>query len=60
MKIGIIGAENSHTAAIAKTFTAMFKTGREPLTREQMLKPVQVLEALERSVKFGTIEKVSK
>jgi predicted dehydrogenase len=43
-----------------KTFTAMFKTGKEPLTDEQMLRPVQVLEALEKSVKSGKIEKVER
>ncbi len=43
-----------------KTFTRMFKTGEEPLTREEMLKPVQVLEALEKSVKSARLEKVAK
>lgn len=43
-----------------RTFTAMFRTGVEPLTREQILRPVQVLEALEKSVKSGKIEKVRK
>jgi len=38
----------------------MFKTGIEPESYEHMLKPVQVLEALERSVKSGLIEKVLK
>ena len=42
----------------AKMFTTMFKTGIEPLSDEQMLKPVQVLEALEKSVVSGQIEKV--
>lgn len=43
-----------------QTFTTMFKTGKEPLTYEQMLRPVQVLEALEKSVKSGQVEKVEK
>ena len=43
-----------------KTFTTMFKTGKEPLTYEQMLRPVQVLEALDKSVKSGQLEKVEK
>jgi len=43
-----------------KTFTTMFKTGKEPLSYEQMLRPVQVLEALEKSVKSGKVEKVEK
>jgi len=36
----------------------MFKTGEQPMTREQILRPVQVLEALEKSVKSGKVEKV--
>jgi Oxidoreductase family, NAD-binding Rossmann fold len=43
-----------------KTFTTMFKTGSEPLTATEMLKPVQVLEALEKSVKSGRVEKVER
>lgn len=43
-----------------RTFTRMFKTGVEPLTYEQVLRPVQVLEALEKSVKSGKIEKVER
>lgn len=41
-----------------RTFVKMFKTGEEPMTDEQMLRPVQVLEAMERSVKSGQLEKV--
>ncbi|MBN1341589.1 MAG: Gfo/Idh/MocA family oxidoreductase [Phycisphaerae bacterium] len=43
-----------------KTFTDMFKTGKEPMTHEQMLKPVLVLEAMEKSVKSGKLVKVAK
>ena len=43
-----------------KRFTKMFKTGIEPESYEHMLRPIQVLEALERSVKSGQIEKVLK
>ncbi|MDQ1257943.1 MAG: MocA protein [Candidatus Hydrogenedentes bacterium] len=43
-----------------KTFTDMFKTGREPLTPTQILKPVQVLEALEKSVKSGQLEPIER
>ena len=43
-----------------KIFTEMFKTGKEPLSRQKMLKPVLVLEALEKSVKSGVKEKVEK
>ncbi len=41
-----------------KEFTHMFKTGVEPLSDEAMLKPVMVLEALQRSVKTGLVEKL--
>lgn len=43
-----------------KEFATMFKTGKEPETYQHMLKPIQVLEALEKSVKSGQIEKVLK
>ncbi len=43
-----------------RTFTTMFKTGVEPMTHEQMLRPVQVLEAMQRSVTSGKIEKVER
>ncbi len=43
-----------------RTFTDMFRTGKRPLTEEQMLRPVQVLEALEQSLKSGKVEKVKK
>lgn len=41
-------------------FCGMFRTGKEPLTHEQVLKPVQVLQALEMSAKSGKMEKVGK
>jgi predicted dehydrogenase len=43
-----------------RTYTKMFRTGVEPLTHAQILKPVQVLEALEKSVKSGKVERVAK
>ena len=43
-----------------RTFTEMFKTGERPLAEEHMLKPVQVLDALEKSVTSGKIETVEK
>lgn len=43
-----------------REFTKMFKTGVEPVKYEHMLKPVQVLEALETSVKTGQVEKVAR
>jgi predicted dehydrogenase len=49
--------KNSYLAGIRR-FTRVFKTGEEPLTDAQMLKPVQVLEALEKSVASGAVEKV--
>jgi len=42
-----------------KTFTEMFRSGEEPRPYEQILKPVQVLEALEKSVASGKIETVA-
>ena len=51
--------KNSYLHGI-KTFTTMFKTGVAPLGDEQILKPVLVLEALERSVKSGKVEKVGR
>lgn len=42
-----------------KAFLHMFETGEEPLTNEQLLKPVQVLEAIEKSITSGTVEKLS-
>jgi predicted dehydrogenase len=41
-----------------KVFTKMFKDGIEPLSWEQMLRPVQVLESLKRSIRSGKREKV--
>ncbi len=43
-----------------RTFARMFKTGVEPMTHEQMLRPVQVLEALQKSVKSGKAERVAR
>lgn len=66
--IGAVGAKGTLGTSIkmdkspyltgVKAFVNMFKSRKEPLTYEQMLKPVQVLEALEKSVKSGTMEKV--
>ncbi len=44
----------------ARLFVEMFRTGKMPMTREQMLRPVQVLEALERSIKSGQVETVER
>jgi predicted dehydrogenase len=41
-----------------RVFTTMFKTGKEPLPHDHLLKPVQVLEALEKSVTSGKAEPV--
>ncbi|OHB60115.1 MAG: hypothetical protein A2Y12_09210 [Planctomycetes bacterium GWF2_42_9] len=43
-----------------KKFTAMFKSKVEPLSYQQILKPVQVLEAMEKSIKSGKSEKVQR
>ena len=63
-----VGAEGSHHAPITmdaspylegvKTFTTMFKTGKEPITYARMLKPVEVLEALQKSQTSRQVEKV--
>lgn len=42
-----------------KTFTAMFATKQEPVPHGQILKPVFVLEALERSLASGKVEAVA-
>ncbi|MGQ9661080.1 MAG: Gfo/Idh/MocA family protein [Kiritimatiellia bacterium] len=61
---GILSTEirsdpNPYLAGV-RIFTRMFKTGQEPLTHAQILRPVQVLEALERSFKTGKRERVGK
>lgn len=66
--LGAVGAEASHMAPVVydedaylsgiRTFTTMFETGVRPLTDEQLLKPVLVLEALERSLESGVVEGV--
>jgi len=53
----LVGGKNPYLNG-TRTFTRMFKTGVEPMTHEQMLKPVQVLEALQRSVKSSKAERV--
>ena len=51
--------KDSHLYGI-RTFTGMFRSGREPRKHEHMLRPVQVLEAMEKSIKSGNREKVEK
>ena len=41
-----------------KIFTTMFATGVEPFSEEEILKPIQVLEALQRSIESGNVEPV--
>jgi hypothetical protein len=43
-----------------KRFVKMFKTGQEPYSHSRILAPVAVLEAMEKSVTSGKIEKVAK
>ncbi len=43
-----------------KDFCHMFKTGEEPISHALILRPVQVLEALQRSLKSGVAEKILK
>lgn len=66
--IGVIGTERKIHQPVTfdkiqylkgiKTFCEMFKTGKEPETVDEMLIPVKVLEALEKSVKTNSIEEV--
>ncbi|NIA16472.1 MAG: Gfo/Idh/MocA family oxidoreductase [Nitrospiraceae bacterium] len=66
--IGAVGTEGALSTPIkmdkdayltgVRTFVKMFKTGVEPLPYEHMIRPVQVLEALQKSVASGKIEKV--
>jgi predicted dehydrogenase len=39
-------------------FIHMFRTGEEPLSHDEILKPVQVLEALEKSIASETVETI--
>ena len=66
--IGAVGTEghlfqpitydkNTYLSGI-KTFTRLFRTGEEPIEHKNILKPVQVLEAMQRSVKSAKPEKV--
>jgi len=68
--LGAVGTEGAHYEDIAmdkvpylnstRTFLTMFETGEEPLTHEQLLRPVQVLEALDKSINSGTVERVAR
>jgi len=55
----VIFDENPYLSGV-KTFTGMFKTGAEPVPHEEILKPVQVLEAVDRSLESDRIEKIEK
>ncbi len=55
----IAGGQNPYLNG-TRTFCKMFKTGAEPMTHEQMLRPVQVLEAMQKSVRSGQLEKVER
>ena len=55
-----IGFDKNIYLTGVKKFTKMFKNGIEPERHEHMLKPVKILEAMERSIKSGQIEKVIK
>ena len=55
-----IGFDRNSYLTGVKKFTKMFTTGIEPEPHQQMLKPVKILEAMERSLKSGQIEKVVK
>ena len=55
----IINDQNPYLNGI-RTFTKMFKTGIEPESYDNMLKPIQVLEAMEKSIKSGKVEVVGR
>ena len=55
-----IGFDKNIYLTGVRKFTKMFKNGIEPERHEHMLKPVKILEAMERSIKSGQIEKVIK
>ena len=65
----VAGTEGYHHRAFAfdsdnpyltgiQTFCQMFKERVEPISHERMLRPIQVLEALERSLESGRVETV--
>lgn len=66
--INVIGTKKSISETIqfdsnlyltgVKTFTEMFKTGKMPLSYERILKPVQILEAMNMSLESKRIEKI--
>ncbi len=43
-----------------RCFVKMFKTGKEPFTHSRILSPIAVLEAMEKAVTSGKLEKVAK
>jgi len=55
-----IGFDKSPYLTGIKIFTKMFINGIEPELHEHILKPIKILEAMERSIKSGQIEKVVK
>lgn len=66
--IGVIGSQKSVHQVVefdknpyltgVKTFCKMFKTGEEPRSFDEIITPVKVLEALEKSIKSSKSEKV--
>ncbi|MHC4873430.1 MAG: Gfo/Idh/MocA family oxidoreductase [Planctomycetota bacterium] len=53
----LVSDKNPYLTGV-KTICKMFKSGKEPIPHARMLKPVQVLEALQKSQKSGKIERV--
>jgi predicted dehydrogenase len=43
-----------------KTFLRMFRTGKEPFSASEILEPIAVLEALQKSVKTGKKVRVAR
>ncbi len=53
-----IDKDYSASIEVVRIFTKMFRSRIEPIEHEKLLKPVQVLETLEKSLQSGRIEEV--
>lgn len=53
----IVRDEHAHLSGV-QMFTRMFETGVEPIPHDEILAPIRVLEALERSMETGRVEDV--
>ena len=55
----LVGDESPHRCGV-EIFTKMIETGTEPIPHKKILDPIVVLEALERSIESGKVERVDK